>query len=245
MVDQNQLKNLLHRKGLRQRDKLLLILAVGSRKPKRVQEIKSLGRGAGLMQVTRWNVSRVLGTAKGLAIRVPQGWELTDQGREAAASLAGVRVKGAAAAKVAQDLREHLEQVNDESTRSFVAEAVSCFEHNEYRAAVVLSWVGAVSVLRQLVKHTHLASFNKEASRRNPKWRKARTADDLGRMKEHEFLDVLEAIGVLGNNVKQELQNSCLKLRNSCGHPSSLRLSENRVAAHVEILILNVFSKFV
>lgn len=68
--------------------------------------------------------------------------------------------------------------------------------------------------------------------------------DGLARMKEHDFLDVLHAIGVLGKNVKQELQNNCLQLRNSCGHPNNFKVGEHRVAAHIEILILNVFSKF-
>jgi hypothetical protein len=63
-------------------------------------------------------------------------------------------------------------------------------------------------------------------------------------MKEHDFLDVLNAIGVLGKNVKQELQNNCLQLRNSCGHPNSFKVGEHRVAAHIETLIQNVFSKF-
>jgi hypothetical protein len=44
-------------------------------------------------------------------------------------------------------------------------------------------------------------------------------------------------------NVKEELQN-CLKLRNACGHPSSLKVGASRVAAHIEILIQNVFAQF-
>ena len=71
----------------------------------------------------------------------------------------------------------------------------------------------------------------------------AKNADDLTRMKEHEFLQVLESISAIGKNVKRELEN-CLNLRNACGHPNSLEIAENRVAAHLEILTLNVFSKF-
>jgi hypothetical protein len=63
-------------------------------------------------------------------------------------------------------------------------------------------------------------------------------------MKEHDFLDVLETIGVMGKNVKQALQNQCLGMRNACGHPNSLKISENNVAAHLDTLVLNVYSKF-
>lgn len=111
------------------------------------------------------------------------------------------------------------------------------------RRAVVLSWTGAVAVLQDAVIASHLSDFNAEAVRRDAKWRAAKTADDLGRMKESEFLNVLSAISVIGKNVKQELEK-CLDLRNAAGHPNSLRFGENRVAAHLEILILNVFSVF-
>ena len=89
-----------------------------------------------------------------------------------------------------------------------------------------------------------LQAFNTEARRRDPKWKDARNADELGRMKEHDFLDVLEAIGSIGKNAKQVLQNQCLTLRNGCGHPNSLKISENNVAAHLDMLVLNVYSKF-
>jgi hypothetical protein len=62
-------------------------------------------------------------------------------------------------------------------------------------------------------------------------------------MKEHDFLDVICAISVIGNNVKQEL-DGCLRFRNGCGHPNSLRIGEAKVAAHVETLIQNVFQVF-
>jgi hypothetical protein len=89
----------------------------------------------------------------------------------------------------------------------------------------------------------HLAAFNAEASKRDGRWKPARTTDDLSLMKEHDFLQVLHAISVLGKNVKQELEHR-LKLRNGCGHPNSLQIAEHSVASHIEILALNVFAKF-
>ena len=56
-------------------------------------------------------------------------------------------------------------------------------------------------------------------------------------------MQVLAAISVIGKNVKDELEG-CLKLRNGCGHPNSLQLADSRVAAHIETLVLNVFSVF-
>ena len=125
---------------------------------------------------------------------------------------------------------------------------MKCYEAHLYRAAVVLSWVGAVRVLYDHVVAHHLPAFNAEATKRqNPKqpWKPAKNADDLARMKENDFLEILPVISVpgVGKNVKEQLQKG-LQLRNSCGHPTSLQIGEHTVAAHLEILVLNVFSKF-
>src|SRR5207245_865629 len=133
--------------------------------------------------------------------------------------------------------------LSDPETITFLQEAIACLEAGLKRAAVVLSWVGAMSVLYKFVVVNHLTAFNAEALRRDGKWRVASSADGLARMKEHDFLDTLEAIGVIGKNVKQELLTS-LSLRNACGHPNSLLIGENRVAAHIEVLVLNVFAKY-
>jgi hypothetical protein len=57
------------------------------------------------------------------------------------------------------------------------------------------------------------------------------------------FLDRIAAISVIGKNVKDELQG-CLKTRNGCGHPNSLKVSTNKVAGHIEVLLQNVFQPF-
>jgi hypothetical protein len=145
--------------------------------------------------------------------------------------------------QVATDLRELLTKVKDEETRAFVEEAVQCYEFELYRSAVVMSWLAAFHVLKKEVHTKHLATFNAEAKRIDAKWKPAITLDDLGIMKEATFLERLVAISVIGKNVKDELQG-CLKLRNGCGHPSSLKVLPNRVTSHIEILIANVLQPF-
>jgi hypothetical protein len=224
------------------RDKLLICLAVQPVKPKEVKEVKSLAAGAGWRAVQRKNVSAVLSREPFLVVRTPNGWELTSTGSQHVARIAGP-LMASPIPQVASSLRAQLVKITDENTQHFVEEAIVCFETRQYRAAVVLSWVGAVAVLQNYVQTNALAAFNAEASRRDSKWKHAKTADDLGRMKEHDFLDTLESISVLGKNVKQELQK-CLQLRNGCGHPNSLQIADHKVSAHIEDLILNVFGKF-
>jgi hypothetical protein len=118
-----------------------------------------------------------------------------------------------------------------------------CAEQSLFRAAVVLSWVGATALLHDATITKHLSAFNAEASRRDAKWKPAKTGDDLGKMKEATFLEIAEAISIVGKNVRQEL-DGCLRLRNACGHPNSLKIGANKVAAHLETLALNVYAIF-
>lgn len=140
-------------------------------------------------------------------------------------------------------LREHLPSIEDQDTQRFVGEAIGCIEHGLHRSAVILSWVGAVSVLHSHVLSSRLADFNSTASQFVSKWPEAKTLDDLCRMRESTFLEVLASLSIIGGDVKRELDN-CLALRNSCSHPNSLRIAHAKVEAHVEVLLLNVFAKF-
>ncbi|MBI1359012.1 MAG: hypothetical protein GC155_01885 [Alphaproteobacteria bacterium] len=175
-------------------------------------------------------------------MRVPDGWEISDAGKLHLRDL-GVANVSPAAAQVATDLRQYLQSVNDLQTKSFVEEAIKAHELGLFRSAVVMSWLGAVYVLQAHVVANGLAAFNTEAKRIDAKWKPAKTADDLGRMKESDFLDRLESISMLGKNAKSELK-VCLNLRNGCGHPNTLKVGANAVAHHLETLLLNVFQRF-
>lgn len=217
-------------------------MAIDSNRPKHTKEIKEIARDAGLREAQNWNVASILSKSRELVVKTNNGWELTSRGFAFISSLVAKEIPSIAHQQ-AETLRDQLSKIANRNTAKFVEEAIKCFEVKAYRAAVILSWVGAVSILYDYVLLNCLAAFNAEAKRKNPKWKDATTEDDLTRMGEQDFLIILQAISVIGKSVKQELEN-CLKLRNGCGHPNSLEISENRVAAHIESLILNVFSRF-
>lgn len=75
------------------------------------------------------------------------------------------------------------------------------------------------------------------------RWKTAATSDDLGKMKEGDFLDRIEGISVIGKNAKAQLK-AALDLLNGCGHPNSLKVGANKSAAHIETLLQNVFDPF-
>lgn len=245
MLDIAGLKQIVHQTGLAQTTRLLLCLAVGD-DPKSLGTIKEIGAKAGIKGIKNWNISQLLSGSGGKAIKTPTGWELSPSGILAIEPLAGPLLT-TAAPKAATSLRSHLPGIGDSDARSFVEQAIGCYENKFYRAAVVLSWVGAVAVLYDYVVVNTLARFNAEAqlraAARKQTWKDAKTRDDLALMGEHDFLQVLEKLSVIGKSVKTELEG-CLKLRNGCGHPNSLQIAEHRVASHIEVLMLNVFAKF-
>lgn len=236
-------KRVLHGAQLGNRDKLLVLLAIEPVEPLSVAKIKERCLSVGVAKLAKKNISDILARSDGTVARTSKGWEIQQPGIERVMELAQAARVNLVVTHSSRSLRGHADSISDPLTKSFVMEAIHCFEAKQYRAAVVFSWAGAVALLHQRVFSTKLAEFNAEASRRDSKWRVAKQQDDLGRMKEHDFLDVCEAIGILGKNVKQILQNNCLALRNACGHPNSASIAENSVAAHIEKLVKNVFSR--
>lgn len=235
------LKVWLHRQ-LSQTDKLLAILG-SMDEPCQIRDIKQTAKEAGLRTPQRWNCSGLLSSSRGKAILTNQGWELTDSGRQHLTAL-GIPTRNSTPRNIAATLRAELPKIRDSNVRSYVEEGVKCYEHGLYRSAIVISWVGAVAILHDVVHARHLAQFNAEMKRVDNKWKDVVTTDDFGRLREFRFLDCIERLSVVGKDVRDQLRE-CLRRRNSCGHPNSLRISANAAAAHLEILILNVFNRFV
>lgn len=242
MVKLEQLTELLHTARLPRRDAIALVLATKDGQSISAAEVVKIGRNNGLDKMGTWNVSQYLAQNKGFFIKFPEGWALGPAGKQHVATLAA-KLNGGQPAIINQSLRLLIPKLPNEEAKAFVGEAISCYEAKCYRAAVVLSWVGAVAILHNHVITNCLAAFNAEASARDKDWKSAKVADDLGQMKEDKFLDILVKIAVLGKNVKELLKNNCLALRNACGHPNSVQPGENMVAAHLEILINHLFTK--
>jgi hypothetical protein len=245
LVDKERVRSLIAQPGLKKTERLYLLLAIEPQNAKTEAAIKSLGAELGLPEIERWAVSILLRRAKKYVTKLQKGWALTLDGRHHVEQVFDLKKKVSPASSAAAHLRSLLLKLKDANCRAFLDEAIQCMEASPplCRAAIVLTWVGAVSLLQSHVVKQRLSDFNTEASKRNPKWRAATTEDDLSNMKEFHFLEILEAISVVGKSVQRVLAD-CLTVRNGCGHPNSMAVGETKVASHVEDLILNVFTKF-
>jgi hypothetical protein len=243
LISSEELTDFLSSKDLPRREKVLLILAYNSTTSLSLADIKRIAINHGLREIEKWNVADILLKAKGLAVRVPDGWKLTGRGVEFIKTEFQIQEKPTAKDAAIQ-LRSHLAKVQNSETREFIEESIKCLENDLYRSAVVMSWVGAMSILYDYVILNRLSDFNTEAKRRKTDWKSAITKDDLALMKESEFMDILANLSLIGKNTKEHLKNNCLNLRNSCGHPSSLKIGKHTVEAHLEFLILNIYEKY-
>lgn len=236
------LKDNLNKQELSRKEKIYLILNHNNNEPKQLAEIKTIAKENGLREIEKWNISDLLSKSKGIAIKLKDGWVLTNAGLSDLSKI-DLIVKTSPVKTKYDDLLKHSEKIKSDYVKEFITEAINSLQYKLLKSAVVFSWIGAISLLYEHIVNSHLSAFNTEALRRNSKWANAKNIDGLTRMGEYDFLQVIESIGVIGKNTKNELE-LCLKLRNSCGHPSTLKIGEQKVAAHIEVLLLNVYDKF-
>lgn len=137
MLELSDLQNLLKGKGRSNHDRTLLCLALSPLKKRSNSEICDIAKQAGWSRVASGTVANSLSRAKGLAIRTPAGWLLTDDGKAHIQALAGSR-QNAQPPPAANSLREHIVNIQDPDTVAFVEEAVRCYEHGMLRSAVVM-----------------------------------------------------------------------------------------------------------
>lgn len=234
--------NVLSESKYSRKDKILIILNSDKNSPKTVLQIKNIANENGLRETSKWNISMILKSLNGLCIKISDGWILTSKGLENINHLFPKK-KSKQLQNNYEILLKNSQNITSKYIRDFIVEAIHSLEYGLLKSAVVFSWIGAVSILYEFVLKNKLIEFNTEAKRRFPKWSDATNVDGLTKMKEYDFLQIVEAISLIGKNTKNELEN-CLKLRNSCGHPSTLQIGEQIVAAHIEILLLNVYMKF-
>lgn len=211
-----------------------------------VAEIKNRAMQAGIPKVAKWNLSAVLGRAHSLTRRVDGTWKLTKAGWKRASEL-GLNPSSHVVFDTDRLLAATIASITNLDRRHFLEEAHKCFGAGLGRAAVVLSWVGAVWILQSEVVHRNLAAFNTAGvsrfNRTKAVFREIRTIEDFGRIGESDLLQLLEDIGFLGKSLHKQLRDR-LDFRNGCGHPNSMVVDPHTVASHIHFLCNNVYLKY-
>ncbi len=155
----------------------------------------------------------------------------------------GIPLKAKLITDATHSLHAHIASITDPIRRAFIQEAVDGFEAKLNRAAVVLSWVGAVWILQNHVLDKALKAFNAALTARFLKAKPIKTIKNFAPLSEADFLQVCEDAGIIDKAEKKQLTQR-LDLRNDCGHPNSLTIGEHQAASHLELLLQNVYEKY-
>lgn len=128
----------------------------------------------------------------------------------------------------------------------YLREALSCYEHGLYRAAILLVWAAVVQHLystagRQTggIKLFERANHARFGS--SKKYRTIRKQDDFLYLAERDFLQLGEDAGMFNRNARKVLQER-LDLRNLCGHPTQYRPGREETVIFIESLLVNVLN---
>lgn len=234
-----------------QRRPVLLLLSQ-MKQPATTASIRSRGIEVGFRPLKKWNVTDILKAAgrDGQVAQLANGWRLLSPGLKAIEAY--YKPEAAIITETRHSLRAHLEKITDEQRRVFVEEAIKSFDVKSYRAAVVLSWVGAAHIIQDHIVSKNRAAFNAAGASRaakaissgnNYNFTPVKSLKDFGVLGEADMLQLCQDAGILHKAEKQVLQDR-LDLRNQCGHPNPLTIAEHTVAHHIELLMLNVYSKY-
>ena len=235
------LRDALARKDISKTDKYLLIVAHHDG-PVAIGDIRAIARDKGWKDGDSASASTFL-KASPHALLLPKGWTILGPGRRSLEDR-GLLLAIGVLTPVTEALEKIALDVRDADKARFVEETIACVKNKSYRAAIVLSWVGALYLLYAHVAANKLAEFNAEATRRFQKLKPASNIDDLaGMVKEAEFISILEHIKVITKGEGKEL-TGCLDRRNTAGHPNSHTFTEVNVGHHIETLINTVYKRY-
>jgi len=148
-----------------------------------------------------------------------------------------------------KNLVELSQKIKDPIEKDFLEEAIRCFGTRpaSKRATILLSWIAAVHHLQSFVwrKKNHLKSFNKVLPINSPKnsIKSITKIEDFSELNEELFILKLKEAKVIDKNIHKQLVVQ-LGVRNTCGHPNSVSISDSKVEAFVDDVIQNVLLRY-
>lgn len=141
-------------------------------------------------------------------------------------------------------LRGLLTKVSSQAEKTFLMEAIDCYEIGARRAAIVMTWLLALNHLYEHILAKELAVFNAALAKdKGVKINAVSKLDDFGEMKETKFIELARAAGILSNDVRKILDVK-LGIRNSAAHPSAVTVSEVKATEFIIDLVENVVLKY-
>jgi site-specific recombinase XerD len=135
------------------------------------------------------------------------------------------------------DLEYILSKITDVEERDYLSEGLRCFKANALRAGVIFLWTASVYKIQKMCLTQSLGHINTELKKIYPKAKEIKVIDDFGYIKDEYLLELACRLKLLDKTKKEELKNTCLDLRNKCGHPGKYKPKGQKIKAFVEDII--------
>lgn len=128
--------------------------------------------------------------------------------------------------------------------RDFLNEALICYRHGAFRAAIVMCWNLAYDHLLDYVLTKHLPAFNTRLPIRCSHLAKkgitsVTTRDDFSEIKESEVIDICRSANIITADVYKIL-DAKLGRRNSAAHPNTIKFLQPQADDFISDLVNNV-----
>jgi hypothetical protein len=175
-------------------------------------------------------------------IKKPGGYELEMRIREALGRKYGSRT---ITVQVTDLLAKLPSSVPDLAERTFLDEALVCFKHGAFRAAIVMAWNLAYHHLCDHVLKKELARFNAQwplvFQGHHKKGIKAvaKMEDFSDELKESEVVEICRSAGIISKDVHKILKAK-LDRRNSAAHPSTVKIDQLQAEEFIDDIVKNV-----
>lgn len=143
-------------------------------------------------------------------------------------------------------LRDLLGKVNIGSEREFLEEAISCYEIGANRAAIVMGWILALDHLYEYILGHGLPAFNVGLAKVKDKRVRVNVVsskDDFSDIPEAKFIEICRSAKIISNDVRKILDTK-LGTRNSCAHPSGVKITKIKATEFLDDLVTNVILKY-
>lgn len=135
------------------------------------------------------------------------------------------------------ELEYILAKVSDKEERDYLQEGIKCFKANALRAGVIFLWTAAVWKIQKKCMTESLGYINTELKKIYPKAKDIKVIEDFEYIKDEYLLELACRLKKIDKTIKEELKNTCLDLRNKCGHPGNYKPKAQKIKSFVEDII--------
>ena len=179
------------------------------------------------------------GSTNGKYVKTKNGYVLE---RGYSAALQSTHLGRPSAKNTSASLKGVLAAVGDAAVRTYLEEAIGCFEQNFLRSAIIMTWCVAYGLFRGWLFPNHLVTLNASMATWKSPFEVAKL-DDFQELTESTVIDAARKASILTKEQHKTLKQ-LLDQRNSFAHPTAKAISPSIAEAYIETVLSEVLPHY-